>query len=63
MRCKICDAPLDNPQYNHKWKEWDPCRTCLDVIDSVFDDYVEEEEERKDEDDDTADITPIIADG
>ena len=45
MRCHICNATLSAAeiQWNTDHKDWDPCTTCQEVIDSVFNDSTEEE--------------------
>lgn len=45
MRCKICDATLNPSEiaFNPDHEEFDPCGVCLDVIDSVFEDHVDED--------------------
>ncbi len=45
MRCYICDSHLDNPQWSAKHQDWEPCGTCQEVIDNVFEDLLEEEED------------------
>lgn len=37
MRCYICDRVLDdeNVQYNELHKDYDPCPTCLAVIEDL----------------------------
>lgn len=45
MRCYICNSTLDNPQWSHTHKDWEPCSTCQEVIDNVFEDLLEEEED------------------
>lgn len=46
MRCYICDRTLSDSeiQYDQDFQSWDPCSTCLDVIDSVFSDPLTEDE-------------------
>ena len=45
MRCHICNAVLSDQeiQWNKDHKDWDPCTTCQDIIESVFNDDTEEE--------------------
>jgi cytidine deaminase len=57
MKCYICDAGIENPKYNSAHKNYEPCTTCLEIINEVFEDYVEEEDEREEEEN-----TPIIND-
>ncbi len=38
MRCHICDSVLSTPIYNGQWEEFEPCPTCLAVINDVFED-------------------------
>jgi ferredoxin len=49
MKCFICDATLsDNEvQYNNYHEDWDPCGTCLAVIDEVFEPLDEEDIQRQ----------------
>lgn len=42
MRCNICDSVLSSPTYNSQIGTFEPCPTCLDVINSVFDDTPEQ---------------------
>jgi hypothetical protein len=50
MRCKICDSLINAPVWNNELQDWEVCTTCLDIINSVFEDpvvedsYVEDEE-------------------
>lgn len=55
MKCHICDATLGETEvkYNHNYKEFEPCGTCLREINEVFEDYIEEEVEEWDGDLDT----------
>lgn len=39
MRCYICDKVLSEPQFNTDHRSYDPCQTCLDVIQGVLDGY------------------------
>lgn len=45
MKCFICDKTLsgDEVQFDRDHQEWDPCGTCLDVINNVFEPKSEEE--------------------
>lgn len=45
MRCHICNAQLSPAeiQWNNDHKDWDPCTTCQEVIDGVFNDSTDEE--------------------
>lgn len=45
MRCKICDASIDDPKFNKQLDDWEVCGTCLEIIFSVFEDYPEQTEE------------------
>jgi hypothetical protein len=36
MRCYICNSILEDPQYNLDHEDYDPCPTCLAVIEDVF---------------------------
>ena len=47
MRCHICNTPLESPTYNRKFKNFDPCTNCREVIATVFDDFIEEDEFRE----------------
>jgi len=44
MRCRICNAVLTEKeiQFNRQHNDWDPCGTCLEVIDEVFSNEPEE---------------------
>lgn len=47
MRCHICDRPLQNDEIKHDPKygrgNFDPCGTCLEVSDNLFEPPSEEE--------------------
>jgi hypothetical protein len=47
MRCHICNAPLETPIYSRRYKSFEPCSDCKEVIDTVFEDEPEEEEYRE----------------
>lgn len=32
MRCNICDSALSKPDFNSDLGTWEPCVTCLEVI-------------------------------
>jgi hypothetical protein len=53
MRCKICDSAINKPVWNSQLKDWEICTTCLNVVNSVFEDPIIEdpytEEETEDE--------------
>lgn len=50
MRCAICDSVLSENEV--KWNmfhgEFDPCGTCLEVIDAVFEDPIPDEQRKPD---------------
>lgn len=50
MRCHICNAALGETEikFNKDHDEFDPCGTCLAIIDEVFEDTLEEEDYRED---------------
>ncbi len=35
MKCYICDATLTDPQFNSDHNDYDPCPTCLVIIDKA----------------------------
>lgn len=47
MKCAICDSNLSNDEIKYDPKygrgNFDPCGTCLTVIDDLFSDLTEEE--------------------
>jgi hypothetical protein len=45
MRCHICDVVLSEKEVkiNSEHKDFEPCTTCLDVINDVFEPLDEEE--------------------
>ena len=45
MKCYICDATLSDQevQWNADHEEWDPCGTCLQIIEEVFEPLSEDE--------------------
>jgi hypothetical protein len=48
MRCNICDRTLQPGEikFNKDHEEFDPCGVCLEVINNVFEDHLEEDEMR-----------------
>lgn len=49
MRCHICNAILKPAEiaYSKDHDEFDPCQKCLDEIDNVFEDHLDEDQIRK----------------
>ncbi len=41
MRCYICDKILNDPQPNHDHGDYDPCPTCLEVIQDTIGKWVD----------------------
>jgi len=39
MRCNICDRLLAAPRYNRELKAWEPCDTCLEIINECLNDF------------------------
>jgi hypothetical protein len=39
MRCKICDRALEEPRWNGDHEEYEPCDSCLRVIQDTIDGY------------------------
>lgn len=35
MRCYICDKSLDTPIYNEDHQDYDPCPTCMVIINDL----------------------------
>jgi hypothetical protein len=52
MRCNICDSLINKPVWNSQIKTWEPCTTCLEVINNVFEDPVAEDAYAEEEDED-----------
>lgn len=50
MRCHICNAALGETEikFHKDHDDFDPCRTCLEIINNVFEDTLEEEDYRED---------------
>lgn len=50
MRCNICDTVLteNEVKFNLFHQEFDPCGTCLEVIDGVFEDPVPDDQRKPD---------------
>jgi hypothetical protein len=48
MRCHICDRVLEEPRFNMDHNDYEPCETCLAVINDTLDGYkdnaIQEEE-------------------
>lgn len=38
MRCYICNELLSQPRYNRELKAWEPCETCMEVIQDCLND-------------------------
>lgn len=38
MRCHICNSVLSPPEINQNsdHQDWEPCGTCLDIINDIF---------------------------
>jgi hypothetical protein len=54
MRCKICDTIINRPVWNAQLNDWEICTTCLEIVNSVFEDPVVEDSYAEEElDDDT----------
>jgi len=49
MRCYICNAILDDPQYNADHQDIDPCPTCLAVVEDLVAGYVDQPAAPEDE--------------
>lgn len=41
MRCHICDRLLDEPKIDPDMGEFDPCDTCMAVIEDTLSSYTE----------------------
>jgi hypothetical protein len=41
MRCHICDRLLDEPKLNPEIGEFDPCPTCMAVVEDTLASYTE----------------------
>jgi hypothetical protein len=39
MRCHICDRPLDEPKFVEEVGNYDPCDTCMTVIEDTLAGY------------------------
>ena len=39
MRCHICDKVMTKPVYNKDLKGYEPCDTCLDIINDLLNDF------------------------
>jgi hypothetical protein len=39
MRCHICNRVLPDPQFNTEHQDYDPCSTCLTVIQDTLDGF------------------------
>lgn len=50
MRCNICDSVIDKPVFNKDIDTWEPCLTCLEIINNVFEDLPEQNEEKEEDD-------------
>lgn len=49
MRCRICNTLLQENEikWNHDHEDWEPCGTCLAIIEEVFEPLDEEEINRQ----------------
>jgi hypothetical protein len=45
VKCHICNTTLSaaETQWNTDHEDWDPCNTCLTIINDLFTDSTEEE--------------------
>jgi hypothetical protein len=41
MRCHICDRPLNEPKFNPEVGNYDPCDTCIEVIEDTLASYTD----------------------
>lgn len=39
MRCFICDRVLEEPRFNMDHDDYEPCETCMAVINDTLDGY------------------------
>lgn len=39
MRCHICDRALEEPRFNADHGDYEPCETCMVVINDTLDSY------------------------
>ncbi len=39
MRCHICDRPLDEPRFNSDHQDYEPCDSCLFVINETLEGF------------------------
>jgi hypothetical protein len=39
MKCNICDNPLSEPKFNEDIGNYDPCDTCMTVIEDTLASY------------------------
>lgn len=39
MKCNICDAALAEPKFNEDIGNYDPCDTCMEVIEETLAGY------------------------
>lgn len=48
MKCFICDNQLKDKEivWNADHEDWEPCVKCLNIINDVFHDHVDEQELR-----------------
>jgi hypothetical protein len=55
MRCHICDRPLDEPKYVEEVGNFDPCDTCMKVVEDTLAGY----ETLPDAEDDGYSVDPL----
>jgi hypothetical protein len=49
MRCHICDRPLSEPRYNRDHKDYNPCDTCLTVVQDTLEGFIDKPAADEDE--------------
>lgn len=49
MKCNICDAPLNEPKFNEDIQNYDPCDTCMEVIEDTLAGFLETPSAAEDE--------------
>jgi hypothetical protein len=49
MRCHICDRVLSEPRYNRDYKDYDPCDTCLTVVQDTLEGFTDKPAADEDE--------------
>ncbi len=61
MRCNICDRLLTEPEYNKDIEGYEPCHTCMEVIEDTIAGYHDKASADEDELGSDDDVAALLA--